>query len=72
MTVEEKDSQDEKPKRQKYPLVTEVSEAEHIDMVREIFSTITGAYDFINYFLSLGRDIVGAGSELFHGIRKAG
>jgi hypothetical protein len=53
-------------------VVTEVSEAEHIDMVRETLSTITGKYDFLNHFLSLGRDIAGAGSELFHGIKKTG
>lgn len=45
------------PAKKKYPLVTEVTEAEHIGMVREIFSTITGKYDFLNHFLSLRRDI---------------
>ena len=47
----------ENPPRQKYPLVTEMTDAEHIGMVREIFSTITGKYDFLNHFLSLRRDI---------------
>ncbi len=47
----------EKPPRHKYPLVAELTEAEHIGMVREIFSTITGKYDFLNHFLSLGQDI---------------
>jgi demethylmenaquinone methyltransferase/2-methoxy-6-polyprenyl-1,4-benzoquinol methylase len=47
----------ENPPRQKYPLVTEMTDAEHIGMVREIFSTITEKYDFLNHFLSLGRDI---------------
>jgi demethylmenaquinone methyltransferase/2-methoxy-6-polyprenyl-1,4-benzoquinol methylase len=43
--------------RQKYPSVTEVTDAEHIGMVREIFSTVTEKYDFLNHFLSLRRDI---------------
>jgi demethylmenaquinone methyltransferase/2-methoxy-6-polyprenyl-1,4-benzoquinol methylase len=47
----------ETPRRQKYPLVTEITDAEHIHMVREIFSTITEKYDFLNHLLSLGRDI---------------
>ena len=38
-------------------MVTEVTDNEHIGMVREIFSTITGKYDFLNHFLSLRRDI---------------
>ncbi len=55
--LREKIMQVGKPAREKYPLVTEVTEAQHIDMVREIFSTITGKYDFLNHFLSLRRDI---------------
>ncbi|UCD70808.1 MAG: ubiquinone/menaquinone biosynthesis methyltransferase [Syntrophobacterales bacterium] len=47
----------EKSVRRKYPSVSEVTDAEHIDMVREIFSTITGKYDFLNHLLSLRRDI---------------
>lgn len=47
----------EKPPREKYPLVTEVTDAEHVGMVREIFSTIPEKYDFLNHFFSLGRDI---------------
>jgi len=46
-----------KPARQKYPLVAEVTDAEYIGMVREIFSTITERYDFLNHFLSLRQDI---------------
>ena len=34
-----------------------VSEAERVGMVKEIFSTVTGRYDFLNHFLSLRRDI---------------
>jgi len=47
----------EKRARQKYPLLREVTDDEHVDMVREIFSTITGKYDFLNHLLSLRRDI---------------
>jgi demethylmenaquinone methyltransferase/2-methoxy-6-polyprenyl-1,4-benzoquinol methylase len=41
----------------KYPSVKKVSDEERIGMVKEIFSTITGKYDFLNHFLSLRRDI---------------
>ena len=34
-----------------------MSDEERIGMVREIFSTITDRYDFLNHFLSLRRDI---------------
>lgn len=34
-----------------------VSDAQRVGMVREIFSTITGRYDFLNHLLSLRRDI---------------
>ncbi|HOD75992.1 MAG TPA: class I SAM-dependent methyltransferase, partial [Syntrophorhabdaceae bacterium] len=47
----------EKPVDRKYPSVRAVSEAERIGMVKEMFSTITGKYDFLNHFLSLRRDI---------------
>ncbi|OPY01593.1 MAG: Demethylmenaquinone methyltransferase [Syntrophorhabdus sp. PtaB.Bin047] len=47
----------EKPVDRKYPSVRTVSEAERIGMVKEMFSTITGRYDFLNHFLSLRRDI---------------
>ncbi len=47
----------EKSTRQKYPLITQMTDAEHIHLVREIFSTITEEYDFLNRFLSLRRDI---------------
>jgi len=46
-----------KPTRQKYPLVAETTDVERVSMVREIFSTITKKYDFLNHLLSLGRDI---------------
>ncbi len=46
-----------KPTRQKYPLVAETTDGERVSMVREIFSTITKKYDFLNHLLSLGRDI---------------
>jgi len=47
----------EKPVDTKYPSVRTVSEKERIGMVKEMFSTITGKYDFLNHFLSLRRDI---------------
>ena len=47
-----------KSKNNKYPSVKKVSDEERIGMVKEIFSTITGRYDFLNHFLSLRRDIV--------------
>ncbi|MDD3846658.1 MAG: bifunctional demethylmenaquinone methyltransferase/2-methoxy-6-polyprenyl-1,4-benzoquinol methylase UbiE [Syntrophorhabdaceae bacterium] len=47
----------EKPVDSKYPSVRAVSEKERIGMVKEMFSTITGKYDFLNHFLSLRRDI---------------
>lgn len=40
-----------------YPSVREVTEEERVGMVKEIFSTITTRYDFLNHFLSLRRDI---------------
>lgn len=40
-----------------YPSVREVTETERVAMVKEIFSTITSRYDFLNHFLSLRRDI---------------
>ncbi|MRR14837.1 MAG: bifunctional demethylmenaquinone methyltransferase/2-methoxy-6-polyprenyl-1,4-benzoquinol methylase UbiE [Deltaproteobacteria bacterium] len=41
----------------KYPQIKEVTDAQRISMVKEIFSTITGKYDFLNRFLSLRRDV---------------
>ena len=41
----------------KYPSVKAITDEERIGMVREIFSTITGRYDFLNHFLSLGIDM---------------
>jgi demethylmenaquinone methyltransferase / 2-methoxy-6-polyprenyl-1,4-benzoquinol methylase len=46
-----------KSKNNKYPSVKKASDEERIGMVKEIFSTITGRYDFLNHFLSLRRDI---------------
>ena len=42
---------------EKYPQVKEITDAQRIRMVKEIFSTITGKYDFLNRFLSLRRDV---------------
>ena len=41
----------------KYPPIKNITDQERIRMVREIFSTITGKYDFLNRFLSLRRDV---------------
>ena len=41
----------------KYPSVKAISEAQRVGMVKEIFSSITGKYDFLNHLLSLRRDI---------------
>ncbi|MEN6620131.1 MAG: bifunctional demethylmenaquinone methyltransferase/2-methoxy-6-polyprenyl-1,4-benzoquinol methylase UbiE [Smithella sp.] len=41
----------------KYPQVKDISDSERIRLVKEIFSTITGKYDFLNRFLSLRRDV---------------
>lgn len=41
----------------KYPPVNTITDKERIGMVREIFSTITGKYDFLNHLLSLRRDV---------------
>jgi len=48
----------QKTKNGKYPSVKTVSDDQRIGMVQEIFSTITGRYDFLNHFLSLRRDVV--------------
>jgi len=45
-------------KEKRYPSVKKITREEHIEIVREIFSTITDRYDFLNHFLSLRRDIV--------------
>jgi demethylmenaquinone methyltransferase / 2-methoxy-6-polyprenyl-1,4-benzoquinol methylase len=41
----------------KYPQVKNITDQKRISMVKEIFSTITGKYDFLNRFLSLRRDV---------------
>jgi len=41
----------------KYPPVNTITDKERIGMVKEIFSTITGKYDFLNHLLSLRRDV---------------
>ena len=43
--------------RNNYPPVTGICRNEHIGMVREIFTTIPGRYDFLNRLLSLRRDV---------------
>ena len=43
--------------RHRYPPVNGIGRDEHVGMVREIFATIPGRYDFLNHFLSLRRDM---------------
>ncbi len=47
----------EKPVERKYPAVKNITDHERIGMVKEIFSTITDKYDFLNHLLSLRRDV---------------
>jgi demethylmenaquinone methyltransferase / 2-methoxy-6-polyprenyl-1,4-benzoquinol methylase len=47
----------ENPVKDKYPQVSAITDEERIVIVREIFSTITEKYDFLNHLLSLRRDI---------------
>ena len=47
----------EKPVKHKYPAVKSITDHERIGMVKEIFSTITDKYDFLNHLLSLRRDV---------------
>lgn len=43
--------------KRRYRPVAEVSDEERIGIVKEVFSTVTGRYDFLNHFLSLRRDV---------------
>ncbi|PKN70079.1 MAG: hypothetical protein CVU54_08315 [Deltaproteobacteria bacterium HGW-Deltaproteobacteria-12] len=43
--------------KRKYPQVSTINDRERVAIVKEIFSTIPGRYDFLNHFLSLRRDI---------------
>ena len=43
--------------KRKYPSVSEVTGAERIVMVKDIFGTVTAKYDFLNHLLSLRSDI---------------
>ena len=42
---------------EKYPQLKDITDDQRIGMVREIFSTITGKYDFLNRVMSLRRDV---------------
>ena len=41
----------------RYDSVTRITKTEHVRVVKDIFKTITGRYDFLNHFFSLGQDI---------------
>lgn len=43
---------------EKYPPLHGMSDQKRIEIVKEIFSSITAKYDFLNRFLSLRRDVV--------------
>lgn len=43
--------------KKEYPSVTEITDNERIEIVKEIFSTVTSKYDFLNHLLSLRRDV---------------
>ena len=47
----------EKRSKNRYPSVSRMDDAEHVGIVKEIFSTITARYDLLNHVLSLGFDI---------------
>jgi demethylmenaquinone methyltransferase/2-methoxy-6-polyprenyl-1,4-benzoquinol methylase len=47
----------EKRIKKKYPRVSEMTPAQQVGMVRELFSTIPRRYDFLNRFFSLRRDV---------------
>jgi demethylmenaquinone methyltransferase/2-methoxy-6-polyprenyl-1,4-benzoquinol methylase len=47
----------EKGLNKQYPSISKLTGIEHTGMVREIFSTITKRYDFLNHFLSMRRDV---------------
>jgi demethylmenaquinone methyltransferase / 2-methoxy-6-polyprenyl-1,4-benzoquinol methylase len=47
----------DKSNGRKYPQIKEITDAQRVSMVKDIFSTITGKYDFLNRFLSLRRDV---------------
>ena len=47
----------EKPVEKKYLPVREMTDAERVRIVKDVFRTVTGKYDFLNHFLSLRRDV---------------
>ena len=57
----QKRAMDNRPRKESedknYPSVTGIGRDEHIGMVREIFTSIPGRYDFLNHLLSLRRDV---------------
>ena len=41
-----------------YPPVNQMNQKQKVEIVKDIFSSITNRYDFLNRFLSLRQDIV--------------
>ena len=46
-----------KEKIKDYPPVNQMNQDQRIEIVKDIFSTVTNKYDFLNRFLSLRQDI---------------
>ena len=40
-----------------YPPVNQMNQDQRIEIVKDIFSTVTNKYDFLNRFLSLRQDL---------------
>ena len=40
-----------------YPPVNQMDQNQRVEIVKDIFSSITGKYDFLNRFLSLRQDL---------------
>lgn len=62
MTVQTPDTREAGPPREdlperRYSPVKEATDKQRIEMVKDIFSTVTERYDFLNHFLSLRRDV---------------
>jgi demethylmenaquinone methyltransferase/2-methoxy-6-polyprenyl-1,4-benzoquinol methylase len=62
MTVQTPDTREAGPPledlpERRYPPIKEATDKQRIEMVKDIFSTVTERYDFLNHFLSLRRDV---------------
>jgi demethylmenaquinone methyltransferase / 2-methoxy-6-polyprenyl-1,4-benzoquinol methylase len=57
LTIGEENLSEKERLEKEYPSVTDITDAERIEVVKEIFSTVTPKYDFLNHLLSLRRDV---------------